>query len=69
MGPCDSCFFFVFYSITEAAHDKTYYMTCVTSKESRQPVYPFIMTRVLIYPSLDSLEAVNVKGTCDQRSF
>ena len=39
--------------------------TCVTSKDSHQPVHPPSITRVLIYPSLDSLEAV--KGTCDQR--
>ena len=45
--------------------DKTYNKTCVTSKDSYQPVHPPSMARVLVYPSLDSPEAV--KGTCDQR--
>ena len=49
----------------ELAHSKTYNKTCVTSKDSDRPAHPFSMARVLVYPSLDSLEAV--KGTCDQR--
>ena len=49
----------------ELAHDKTYNKTCVTSKDSDQPVHPPSMARVLIYPSLDSPKAV--EGTCDQR--
>ena len=47
----------------EPAHDKTYDQACVTSKD--QPVHPPSMARVLVYPSLDSREAV--KGPCDQR--
>ena len=47
------------------AQDKTYNRTCMTSKDSDQPVHPHSMTKVLImYPSVDSLEAV--EGTCDQ---
>ena len=41
--------------------------TCVTSKDSDQPVRPPSMARVLVYPSLDSLEAV--EGICDQWRF
>ena len=37
----------------------------MTSKGLDQPVQPPSMTRVLTYPSLDSLDAV--KGTCSQR--
>ena len=33
-------------------------MSSVTSKDSDQPVHPPSMARVLVYPSLDSLEAV-----------
>ena len=36
----------------------------VTSKITDQPVHPSSMARLLVYPSLDSLEAV--EGTCDQ---
>ena len=50
--------------LNEQVHDKTYNKTCVTSKDSDQPVHPPSMARVLVYPSLDSLEAVEV--TCDQ---
>ena len=50
--------------IKETAHDKTYNETCVTNKDSDQPVHPPSMTRVLVYPSLDSLEA---EGTCNQQ--
>ena len=52
-------------NINEPAHDKIYNLTCVTSKDSDQPVYPPSTARALIYPSLDSLEAV--EGTCDQQ--
>ena len=37
----------------EPAQDKIYNKTCVTSKDSNQPVPPRSMARVLIYPSLD----------------
>ena len=36
----------------------------VTSKDSDQPVHPPSMARVLVHPSLDSLEAV--EGPWDQ---
>ena len=49
----------------EPAHDKTYNKACVTSKDSDQPVDPPSMARVLLYPSLDSPQAV--EGICDQR--
>ena len=48
----------------EPANDKTYNKTCVTSKDSDQPVHSPSMARVLFYPSLDSLNAE--EGTCDQ---
>ena len=48
----------------ETVHDKTYNKTCVTSKDLDQPVHPPSKARVLVYLSLDSLEAV--EGTCDQ---
>ena len=48
----------------EPAHDKTYNKIYVTSNDSAQPVHPPSMT-FLVYPSLDSLEAV--EDTCDQR--
>ena len=35
----------------EPAHDKTYNKTCVTSKDSDQPVHPPSMPMVLVYPS------------------
>ena len=44
----------------EPEHDKTCNKTCVTSKDSKdsdQPVHPSSVARVLVYPSLDSLEA------------
>ena len=47
----------------DPAQNKTYNKTCVTSKD--QPVQPTSMTGVLVYTSLDSLEAVD--STCDQR--
>ena len=43
----------------EPAHDKTYSKTYVTNKY--QPVHPPSMARVLVHPSLDSLE--DVEGT------
>ena len=46
------------YKVNEPAHDKTYNKTCVTSKDSDQPVHTPSMARVITYPSLDSLEAV-----------
>ena len=49
----------------EPVHNKTYNKTCVTRKDSYQPVHPSSLTRVLIYPSLESLETL--QGTCDQR--
>ena len=51
--------------INEPAHDNTYNKTYVTSKDSDQPVHPPSMSRLLIYPSLDSLKPV--EGTCDQQ--
>ena len=49
----------------QSAHDKTYNKTCVTSKDSDKTVHPLSMTRLLVYPSLDSPESV--EGTCDLR--
>ena len=49
----------------QPAHHKTYSKTCVTSKDSDQPVHPSSLATVLVYFSLNSLEAV--EGTCDQR--
>ena len=46
-------------------HNKTYNKSCVTSKDSDQSVQPPNMARVLLYPSLGSLEAT--EDTCDQR--
>ena len=48
-------------------HNKTYNTTCVTSKDSDQPVHPPSMERVLIYSSSDSQEAV--EDTCNQPRF
>ena len=42
----------------EPAHDKTNNKSCVTSKDTDQPVHTPSMARVLIHPSLDSLDAV-----------
>ena len=51
-----------------SVHDKTYNKTCVTSsKYSDQPIYLPTMARVMVYPSLDSLEVV--EGTCDQQKL
>ena len=41
-----------------------YNKNCATSKDLS--VHPFSMARVLIYPSLDSLEAA--EGTCDAQA-
>ena len=51
----------------EPAHDKSYNKTCVISKDSDKPIDPPSMARVLVYSSLDSLEAV--EGTCDQQNL
>ena len=48
----------------EPEHEETYNKTCLTNKDSDQPVHPVIMARVLVYPSLGSLETE--EGTCDQ---
>ena len=53
--------------IFESAQDKTYNKTCVTSKDTDQPVHPPSMARVLVYPSLDSQEAV--EGTWNLQNF
>ena len=45
-------------------HDKTYNKICMASKDSDQPIHLPSMARVLIYPSLNSQEAV--EGLCDQ---
>ena len=47
-------------------HEKKFYNLgpCVTIKDSEQTAHPFSMARVLVYPSLDSPEAV--EGTCEQ---
>ena len=45
--------------------DCTYNTNRMTSKDTDQPVHQLSMTRVLVYPSLNSLEAV--EGKCDQR--
>ena len=50
---------------SESAHNKTYKKNCLTRKYTDQPVHPLGMARVLVYPSLDSLKAVEV--TCDQQ--
>ena len=41
--------------IIEPAHDRAYNKTCVTSKDSDQPVHPPSKARVLDYSSLNSL--------------
>ena len=43
------------------------FVMCVTSKASDQDVHTLSTARVLVYPSLDSPEAV--EGTCDQRKL
>ena len=49
----------------EPGHDKTHSKACVASEDSDQPVHRPGMARVLVYPILDSSEAV--EGTCDQQ--
>ena len=49
----------------ELAQDKTYNKTCVTSKDSDQPIHSPSIARVLVYSSLNSLETV--EGTCYQQ--
>ena len=63
----------------EQAFDKNYNKTCMTSKDSDQPVHLHRTARVLIYPSFDSLEAWHMRSAdcadspemvdsiCDQR--
>ena len=53
--------------VNELAHDKTYNKACETIKDTNQPVHPLSMAMVLVYHSLDSLEAV--EGICDQRGL
>ena len=48
----------------EPAHDETYNKTCVTNKDSDQPVHPPGMARVLVYPSLDRLEIIEGTYGC-----
>ena len=50
------------FNFIEKIHMSQYSKTCVTSKDSDQPVQPPSVARVLVYPSLDSLETV--EGTC-----
>ena len=54
-----------FTSIYEPAHDEFYNKTCMTSKDSDQPVHSPGKARVLVYSSLNRQEAV--EATCDQR--
>ena len=49
----------------ETAHDKTYNKTCVTSKDSDQPVHSPSKAIILSHSSFDSLEVA--EGTCNQR--
>ena len=51
----------------EPSQDKTFNKTRVTSKDLNQPVLPSSMARALVYPALDSQEAV--EGSCDRRRF
>ena len=44
------------------SHNKTHYKTCVNSKDSDHPVHPTSKARVLVYLSLDILEAVESTG-------
>ena len=37
------------------AHDKNYNKSCVTSKDSDQPVHPPHRARIFVYPCLDCL--------------
>ena len=49
-------------------HDKTYNKTCVTGNNSDWFVHPPSMAIVLVYQSLDSLEAVEDRR-CNQQRF
>ena len=49
----------------DSVRDKIYNKTCVTRKDSDQPVNPTSMARILMDSSLYSLEAV--ESTDDQR--
>ena len=53
------------YDFNEPAHDKTFNKTCVISRVLDQPVCPLSMASIPVYPSLDSLEAV--EGMCNQQ--
>ena len=55
----------MYHNMFHVAHDKTYMYnkTCVTSKDSKQPVRPVSMPIIVVYPSMDSPETV--EGTCD----
>ena len=48
-------------NIYEPAHDKTYNKTCVTSKDSDQPVHPSSMARVLVHPCKDSGQTARMR--------
>ena len=61
----DKCFFKWILLIIDPVQDKTYNKTCVTNKDSDQPVRPHSMAMNFFYPSLDSQETA--EGTCDQK--
>ena len=44
--------------MNKPVHDKTYNKMCLTSKDSAQPVHPPSMAKILLYPSLNSLKAI-----------
>ena len=48
----------------EPAHDKTYNNSCMTSKDSDQPVHSPSMAMVFVYPYFDNPEVV--EGTRDR---
>ena len=50
--------------MSEPAHDTTYHKTCVTKKDSDQQVHLAGIARIFVYPSLDSLAAV--ESVCNQ---
>ena len=47
-------YYFCIHILYMPVRDKTYNKTCVISKDSDQHVHPPSMTRVLVYPTLDS---------------
>ena len=53
-----------FIKLFEPVHDKSFNKTCVTSKDSDQPVHLSSLAGVVIFPSLESPKAV--EGTCHQ---